>query len=420
MALSFQIAASAATTPPSSSLSSSWKPRLSPVILVPGAGGNQLEVKLGGDYHGSRFVCRTFGFSHWFRLWLNVLGIIPPFTPCFAERIRLEYNGGSKTFHNPPGITTRVPGFGSTETMEYLDPTFKFLSGYMNSLVAALKAKGYESQKTLFGAPYDFRYAPGPNAAEVALQFLHDLKNLVEKASRSNKNTPVTLISHSLGGLWVLHFLNLQSSTWKKRFIHRFIAVSAPWGGSVQEMRVFASGYTEGANFLDPLVLRDEQRSSESNLWLLPSPKVFGNKTLVVGSSRNYTAMDLEDFFRDIGYSRGYEHYETRVPGLLEELAAPGVPVSLVFGVGVDTPETLVYEKQGFDYQPKMEYGDGDGTINLCSLRWVVDSWKKVGDQQVKVVELQGKTHTTVLKDEDAVEEIVKQLGDVEGQNLSS
>ncbi|KAL3679048.1 hypothetical protein R1sor_022004 [Riccia sorocarpa] len=383
---------------------------LSPVVLVPGTGGNQLEARLTKAYKPGSFWCYSFSTSY-FRLWLDAFSLIPPFTACFAERMTLVYNEKTQRFENFPGVETRVPHWGTVEGMEYLDPTFKSLASYMAPLVQGLKAEGYEVGKNLFGAPYDFRYAPGPYAADVAVKFSQDLIELIQKAHDDNGNRPVVLVSHSLGGLWTLYLLNKQTPEWKKKYIKSFVAVSAPWGGSVQEMLTFASGYTEGVSFLDPLTMRAEQRSSESNLWLLPVPRVFGTQPLVITPTRTYTAHDMEDFLIDIGYPEGVDAYRTRIPPLTSNMTAPGVPVSIMCGYGVETPERLLYyEADGFDRQPTIMNGDGDGTVGYKSLVAVVDDWKKSDGQKIRVVPIATKTHTTIISDTESVAAIIQEI----------
>lgn len=282
----------------------------------------------------------------------------------------------------------------------------RFLSGYMIHLVKALQSHGYESGKTLFGAPYDFRYAPGPHASQVALQYLKDLKNLIESAYRANENTPVVILSHSMGGLWTLYFLNEQSMEWRKQYVSHFVAVSSPWGGAVEQMMTFASGNPEGVPFVNSLIVREEQRRSESNLWLLPVGRVFGSRPLVITSTRNYTAADMKEFLFDIGFPEGVAPYSSRIPHLTEILQAPRVPVTLIYGHGLPTAETLSYESKGFDNNPEVAQGDGDGTVSTCSLTAVVEEWEEVEGQELEVIGLSEKGHMKILHDEESIEVI--------------
>ena len=43
---------------------------------------------------------------------------------CIAENLLLHYNETTRTNSNSPGVTIRVPGWGTTTTMEYLDPSW--------------------------------------------------------------------------------------------------------------------------------------------------------------------------------------------------------------------------------------------------------------------------------------------------------
>jgi hypothetical protein len=47
--------------------------------------------------------------------------------------------------------------------------------------------------------------------------------------------------------------------------------------------------------------IRAEQRSWESNAWLLPQPALWQGVPLVSTPKRNYTLDQLADFFADIG-----------------------------------------------------------------------------------------------------------------------
>ena len=77
--------------------------------------------------------------------------------------LRLHYDPTTKTYNNTPGVTTRVPQFGNTSTIEYLDPSTKDLGAtqYFHMMVQHFVDKGYVRGKTIVGAPFDWRFAPG-------------------------------------------------------------------------------------------------------------------------------------------------------------------------------------------------------------------------------------------------------------------
>ncbi|CAN6303680.1 unnamed protein product [Urochloa humidicola] len=388
-----------------------------PVILIPGAGGNQLEARLTEEYKPCSLACRVWppvrGRGGWFRLWFDPSVLLAPLTRCFAERMMLYYDAVADDYRNAPGVETMVSDFGSTSTLRYLDPSLKLLTGYMNTLASTLEKAGYEEGHDLFGAPYDFRYGlagPGHPSA-VGTAYLQRLRLLVESACAANGGKPAILIAHSLGGLFALQLLARSPLPWRTAHVARLVTLSAPWGGSVQEMLTFASGNTLGVPFVDASLIRDEQRTSESNLWLLPAPRVFGNTTLVVsrGHNRSYSAKNMTQFLRDIGFEEGVEPYRSRIRPLVEALPEPGVPVTCLVGTGVDTVESLVYGEGGFEEPPEeVVYGDGDGTVNLASLVGPIKAWSDSPAQVVEVVELPGVSHSGILNDKSALEQIVR------------
>ena len=286
----------------------------------------------------------------------------------------------------------------------------------MNTLASTLEKAGYEEGRDLFGAPYDFRYglAGLGHPSAVGTAYLQRLRLLVESARAANGGRPAVLVAHSLGGLFALQLLARSPTAWRAANVARLVTLSAPWGGSVQEMLTFASGNTLGVPFVDASLIRDEQRTSESNLWLLPAPGVFGNTTLVVsrargGGDRSYSAKNMTQFLRDIGFEEGVEPYRARIRPLVEALPEPGVPVTCLVGTGVDTVESLVYGDGGFDEPPEeVVYGDGDGTVNLASLVAPIRAWSDSPAQVVEVVELAKVSHSGILNDKSALEQIIR------------
>ncbi|XP_010273215.1 PREDICTED: lecithin-cholesterol acyltransferase-like 1 [Nelumbo nucifera] len=398
---------------------------LHPLILVPGNGGNQLEARLTGAFKSSSLLCYQPFLHHkeedksdWFRLWFDPKILLSPFTRCFAQQMTLYYDPDKDDYHNGPGVETRVPFFGSTQSLAYLDPNLKHITSYMANLVKSLEQIGYIDGVNLFGAPYDFRYglAAEGHPSFVGSRFLHDLKELIENASATNGGKPVIIMSHSLGGLFVLNLLNRNPLSWRRRYVKHFVALSAPWGGTVEEILTFASGYTLRVPFIDPLLVREEQRTSESNLWLLPSPKIFGQmKLLVITQNATYSASDIPRFLEDIGFPQGVQPYKSRILPLIEheQLIAPEVAVTCIIGYGVETPETLFYGSEGFDKQPEVVYGDGDGTVNMVSLLAVEAKWADTAEQPLKVIRIPGVSHTGILNDIVALEKIITEISDI-------
>ena len=296
----------------------------------------------------------------------------------------------------------------------------RHITEYMATLVRTLEEMGYRDGESLFGAPYDFRYglAAEGHPSAVGLKFLRDLKELVENATKSNGGKPAIIVSHSLGGLFVLQLLSRSSRSWRQKFVKHFVALSAPWGGAVRTMLTFASGYSVGIPGLDPLLVREEQRSSESNIWLLPSPTTFDGRALIVTPEKNYSAAEISVFLQDLGFSEGVLPYKNRILPIVKRLPSPGVALTSIIGTGVRTPETLIYGKEGFDRQPEIVYGDGDGTVNLNSLLALTSAWGGRTGQVFKLVNISRVCHKSILKDEAAVRVIMREICGINGNLL--
>ena len=43
---------------------------------------------------------------------------------CWASYFQLEYNETEGRSHNAYGVTSRVPGFGTTDPIEFIDPSW--------------------------------------------------------------------------------------------------------------------------------------------------------------------------------------------------------------------------------------------------------------------------------------------------------
>lgn len=103
---------------------------LHPVILIPGSGGNQLEARLTAEYKRSSWACsRWYPLNKdpdgWFRLWFDPTVLLGPFTKCFNRRMMIYYDLHQDDYRNAPGVDTRVPHFGSTNPLLYLNPNLK-------------------------------------------------------------------------------------------------------------------------------------------------------------------------------------------------------------------------------------------------------------------------------------------------------
>ncbi|XP_077275869.1 lysosomal phospholipase A and acyltransferase isoform X1 [Temnothorax americanus] len=377
---------------------SSWRVRtkkLSPVILVPGDGGSQVEAKINKS-SVVHYICEKVS-NDYFSLWLNMELLVPVVIDCFIDNLKLNYDNVTRTTSNQPGVDIRIPGWGDPLVVEYIDPSRASPGSYFrdigNMLVNDL---GYVRNLSLRGAPYDFR--KGPNENE---EFFAKLKDLVEETYTMNNNTPVTLLAHSMGGPMTLIMLQRQSQKWKDKYINSLITLSAVWAGSVKAIKVFAIGDDLGAYFLRESVLRDEQITSPSLGWLLPS-KLFWKDTeiLIQSDQKNYTLNNLQEYFIDIDVSNAWEFRKDNEKYQLD-FTAPGVEVHCLYGSKVNTVEKLYYKPgTSVNGYPELIFGDGDGTVNIRSLE-ACTRWQKSQKQKIYNQGFPGVDHTEILRNPD-------------------
>jgi len=341
----------------------------SPVILVPGDGGSQLQGRWDKE-KTPHFYCANKQ-KDWYTLWVAVTELAPGIIDCWSDTIVMDFDNDTGTFSNRPGVEIRAPGFGGTDTVEYLDPDLKSATKYFYGIAQTLTTVGLKRGVTIRGAPYDFRLAVHSNKA-----WLANMTDLIEETYKNSGNTPVTIVAHSMGCLYSLYYLHQMPQSWKDTFIHAFIPISGPWTGTVSQLRLFASGSADlvPGHLIRPLSVRKEQRSWESNAWLLPVAGVDSNHTwsksdiIVTTATRNYTAHDMHSFFSDIQFAVGSAMYDEVRPHNVV-MQSPGVKTHCLYGTDVKTEAAYKYPAGSWpDKQPDKVYGVGDGTVNRRSL----------------------------------------------------
>ncbi|CAK9013370.1 Phospholipase A2 group XV (1-O-acylceramide synthase) (ACS) (LCAT-like lysophospholipase) (LLPL) (Lysophospholipase 3) (Lysosomal phospholipase A and acyltransferase) (Lysosomal phospholipase A2) (LPLA2) [Durusdinium trenchii] len=384
---------------------------LVPVLIIPGDGGNQLQAKLDKPRREPHVFCarKTNG---WTSLWLQVSDLLPGAVDCWSDNVKLHFDAATYSFRNTEGVQVRVPGFGGTTTVEFLDPDLKAISGYFHALVETLCTKhGYERGKSIAAAPYDFRLTPPSNKG-----FTRKIVALIEKMYESNGRTPVALLSHSMGSLVTLFLLNKQPQAWKDKHIASWTSIGGVFGGSALEFKLHASGDNVGIGFVRSQSVVKEQRSYETNLWMIPRPGAFPEEQvfLVTPQNKSFGLSNLEEFFDEIEYPEGFVIHN-RTQTLSFGLPAPRVQVHLVIGSKVPTPLKYVYTKgcakTWFHHDPTTTiFGDGDGTVNMESLLAPVKKWRAEQSQELTISSFQGIDHTTLVKADTVIADVVAHL----------
>ncbi|XP_034946388.1 phospholipase A2 group XV-like [Chelonus insularis] len=387
--------------------SKSWRDKnwnRSPVIFIPGDGGSQVEAKL-NKTTVPHYLCEKT--SDFFNIWLNLELLVPIIIDCFIDNMKLVYDNKTRTTSNTPGVEIRIPGWGDSFPVEYLDPSKASPGSYFkdigNMLVNDL---GYVRNFSLRGAPYDFRKAPDENG-----EFFVKLKNLVEETYIMNNKQPITLIAHSMGGPMSLLFLQRQSQSWKNQYIKRLITLAAVWGGSVKALKVFAVGDNLGTYALRESILKDQQITSPSLGWLTPSSLFWKESEILVETPhKNYTLLDLHQFFIDVNVPNGWE-FRKNNEKFQNDFTAPGVEIHCLHGVNVSTIDKLYYKPGvAMNSDPQFILGDGDGTVNLRSLEGCLH-WQTKQKQKIYYKTYGSVDHMDILRNRqvlDYIEDVMK------------
>jgi len=389
---------------------------LHPMVLVPGLTCSELEVRLTDAYRPTLPHCGAMKGKGWFGLWANCSDIpAHHYVPCFMEQMSLVYDPAAGDYRNLPGVETRVRNFGSSRGFqrnpEHTDWCFEILRKELERI-------GYRDGDTLFGATYDLRHAPPVpgQSSEVFTRYFQQLTRLIEDASRRNQGRKAILFGHSFGGTVALEFVRSTPMAWRDRHIKHLVLVAPlPAGGFVKTVQYFASGsdllFVPGVDPLT-LTLRPMWRTFESAIVNFPSPAVFGRKPLVITKDRNYSAHDMEDFLAATGYGAAVEPFRRRVVPKMGYFQAPMVPTTCLNGVGIETPEQLVYWDGDFDADPETVNGDGDEDINLASMLAFDEQMRQQPEQNklFKTIKLHGAKHGTIVTEDWALKRVMQEI----------
>ncbi|CAH8591563.1 unnamed protein product [Schistosoma turkestanicum] len=354
-----------------------------PIILIPGMGGCQA-------FCGPKVMNNYFSP---FNIWINFLHVLLP-DKAF-DYFRLQHDPRTYESFDSNECNVTFPGWGDTWSVEYLSQYLPF--DYFGSLVSEMtKDKFYVRNYTIRAAPYDFRKSPGDNK-----EFVKKFKTLVEETYTNGLNRPVVLLGHSLGSLYTLYFLKHQTKHWKQKYIKSFMSVSAPLGGTVETLAALTSGDNFGVFIRTPTIYRDVLRTMTSLVSTLPNPKLWSkHEVLIITPTRNYTVLDYPEYFSDSNYLTGYQLF-TRHLETFNPLEAPEhVPeIYCIYGSGLLSVERLIFKSSSFfvssfpNQTPRVIYGNGDGTVNLRSLK-VCAKWPTA-----KVVEFVASEHQPILSE---------------------
>lgn len=377
--------------------------RLSPVVLVPGLLGSRLQARTDKTRRVNIFCSKQ---SDWQDMWLSLRQLLPLAVDCWLDNVHLDLNLKTGYTRAPPGVQTRVPDFGSVESVRHLDLRQPKMTQYFSAIISHYEKLGYEPDKNLFAAPYDFRLAP----QELSGFFLQ-LRQLIEGAhappSGASKRK-VTLLCHSMGCTHLLVFLRLQSAAWRETRIRKLIALSSPWGGAIKAVKALTVGDQLELPLVSEVKMRRLVRNYPSVAFLSPLAEVFaapsarrsdpGGPVLVQTPARQYRAADLPDLLLDLNLSHQLRWFKESSALIKPMEPLVDLHVDCIHSLNTPTPETLIFRNQS-DF-PNGDYelvtGEGDGTVNFESLM-VCSHWAAKLPSKVSHKVIMNTNHVGIL-----------------------
>ncbi|KAI4826090.1 hypothetical protein KUCAC02_021740 [Chaenocephalus aceratus] len=273
----------------------------------------------------------------------------------------LFYNKTTRQSSNSPGVQVRVPGFGQTYPIEFID--YNRLAGYFHTMVQHLVNVGYTRNETVRGAPYDWRLAPNENAEY--------LSKLPQTGGGDVRGVPEACVpAGTQHGLPLRPILPQPPASGLERQIHQGLHFpSSSMGGALSKYsEPLSSGENDGIPMISILKIREEQRMKPTNPWILPTKAWPSDHVFISTPTMNYTNQDYQRLFTDINYEDGWHMWED-TKNLTGDLYPPGVEVWCMYGVGLPTPVTYIYDEEFPNKDPvDFVYADGDDTVDSFSM----------------------------------------------------
>ncbi|KAI8463527.1 MAG: Lecithin:cholesterol acyltransferase-domain-containing protein [Monoraphidium minutum] len=355
------------------------------LIMMSGVGGTQLN---GTSATGSG-GCPPINSSvlwyadHWY--WEEKL-------PCFAQYMSLEWDPTTKRHHNATGMAV-VPDDGPTPGEMPVHSKMRLFYGLLWAHLA--KAHGYVAGKDMFFVPYDWR--TGIQGLE-ASGGIEGITNRIAAAVKKNCGQKAIVMSHSYGGnvmAAILHKPELQK--WKEENVRGWVPVASPFGGCAattwlsQLSGDFFKLFPIVANNLLPPAVTSKWHPTVVGKslyklafgmptwgWMSPRPEVLGkDHMLIMTPTKNYTINDQKKLLLEMGDVGGATLLEdswSRSRKVLQQGPVPGVETYCLYGVGVPTSISLVFNNSVAERAPiprpyKTIDTVGDGVVDITSLR---------------------------------------------------
>jgi len=298
------------------------------------------------------------------------------FTGLSADRQScfVYYMGSNWTDPKAPrdkdGVQMRVPGFGGTYALDKIDPeSIVTLFPYYHQALETLRLYGFDDGRTIFGAPFDWRYLPSP-------QWIADTRDLIETAV-AKTGQKVVLVVHSLACQHSYMFLMHQSLEWRQKHIAHWLPLSPVWAGSPLSLyAILTKDFFGLPGYLSKIgAIADTMQTA---FELLPNMRFGKDVVLASTPTAVYTAANITLLLERAGIAHAAVAVATTRAALdATTWQPPGVPTTIVWSHGFKSVLRIKYSRDSDigKQPPGIVFGDGDGLVTNDSLRYLSELW---------------------------------------------
>ncbi|KAH0786843.1 Lecithin:cholesterol acyltransferase family protein [Histomonas meleagridis] len=293
------------------------------------------------------------------------------------EVLEAYYDEKNDIITNKPGLDLHSHDFGGFEGVAKIVDLFGIqVIASLDVIINYMLSKGYDQQKNLFAAPFDWRLAISGLRNTT---FFDDLKNLCERAFELN-HVKITILGYSLGGMVLSEFLgNTPEITreWKERIVEKVIFLAPAFSGSAATLPISWSKRFPLASFIDSEAIENAIMNMPCLHVLYPNHIVYNGTTVIIKEDNTTLGPEsVPDFFIEHGKLQGnsIKMLQKNLYISQKPPADPGVPVLVLYNSKIQTLKGLDFRK-GYNKYPDYIYTDGDGTVSEIATTWGCKNW---------------------------------------------
>lgn len=344
---------------------------VNPIVVIPGFGGSLLV----NSKHPTK---KMFHREVIYNRWLNIHPYSPAYMMEWKKDMKCDfivdnhnrfigytnYNHDIQP-HDMYGIEGIQNLVGDFELLpknqqDFFESQFRYR--YFYELNQTLLKHKYVPKDSLLGLPWDFRLILDPSIRKkLFTKWRKKIEEVVVK-----HNMPVTVITHSLGGVLFKWFVEEASPEWYTTNIKHVVLMNAPFGGTPSAVKAILVG-----DYYLPFLNRffiDELRINSSIIMGLPNELCYSKEELFwkddLNDKSSINVQKLLSSNSNIGFKLWRDMYEPYISAIGNPCP---IKTTIFNSTNVQTP-SIFYAKSMNDIPYKTEFTNGDGMIPERSL----------------------------------------------------